>query len=132
MPTVTTFTIEGSAVHDIASFYAELNRLFMAEEDWRLGASLDALDDLLYGGIGALARADDVRIVWRDHTSSRAALGLSATAEYYREKLRHPETFNTEHFRGRLADLDAGTGPTYFDIVLDVFADHRDIELILA
>lgn len=129
---MTTFTIEGSAVHDIASFYAELNRLFMAEEDWQLGASLDALDDLLHGGVGALAGADAVRIVWRDHTFSRAALGLEATAEYYREKLRHPETFNAEHFRQRLAELDAGTGPTYFAIVLDVFADHRDIELILA
>ena len=31
-----------------------------------------------------------------------------------------------------LEALAAGTGKTYFDIVLDVFADHPDIRLVLA
>jgi RNAse (barnase) inhibitor barstar len=47
--------LDGSAIHDIAGFYAEINRVFMACEDWQLAPSLDALDDLLYGGYGALA-----------------------------------------------------------------------------
>ena len=32
----------------------------------------------------------------------------------------------------RPAALEAGTGPTYFDIVLEVFADHPEVELVLA
>jgi RNAse (barnase) inhibitor barstar len=132
MAEVAVFTIDGSAVHGIRSFYDELNRLFMQDEDWRLGESLDALNDLLYGGIGALQDAERVRIVWADHDASRRALGRETTIEYYREKLRHPETFNADLFRGRLADAEAGVGPTYFDLVLEVFADHPDIELVLA
>lgn len=128
-----TFTIEGGAVRDIASLYDELNRVFMAGEDWRLGDSLDALDDMLYGGYGSLHDAQrPVRIVWRDHEASRRALGIPATVDYYREKLRHPEVFNTARFERSLAELEAGTGPTYFDLVTEVFAGHDDLELVLA
>ncbi|GAA3913790.1 barstar family protein [Microbacterium invictum] len=129
---MTTFTIEGAAVHDIASLYNELDRVFMADEDWQLGPSLDALNDLLHGGFGALHGHDAVRIVWRDHAASRRALGRETTAEYYREKLRHPETFSAERFEPLLDAVEAGTGSTYFDIVLEVFADHPEIELVLA
>ncbi|MDN3496669.1 barstar family protein [Planococcus sp. APC 4015] len=126
---MTTFTIDGSAIRGIPSFYDELNRVFMTGEDWRLGESLDALDDMLYGGYGALAGADGIRIVWTDHDASRRALGREATAEYYREKLRHPEIYDATHFRRRLAGLP--TGPTYFEIILDIFAGHPEIELVL-
>lgn len=89
-----TFTIRGAVVRSIPSFYDELNRLFMAGEDWTLGPSLDALNDLLYGGVGALQGDDEIRVVWSDHALSREALGRETTAAYYREKLQHPETFS--------------------------------------
>jgi RNAse (barnase) inhibitor barstar len=129
---VTTFTIDGAAVDGIPALYDELNRVFMADEDWRLGQSLDALNDLLYGGFGALHGVDDVHVVWTDSDTSRRALGRDATAEYYREKLRHPDVFDAERFRRMLADVESGTGQTYFDIVLEIFAEHADIRLELA
>ncbi|SDG87376.1 barstar family protein [Microbacterium pygmaeum] len=131
---MTTLTIDGSAVEGIDSFYDEINRVFMVGEDWQLGPSLDALNDLLYGGygtLGALEAGESVRVRWRHSAHSRAALGAQATAGYYREKLRRPDLFRTDHFARLLADLEAGAGPTYFDIVLDVFAQHPRIELDL-
>lgn len=127
-----TFTIRGEVVRSIPSFYDELNRLFMADEKWTLGPSLDALNDLLYGGIGALHGDDEIRVVWSDHALSREALGRETTAAYYREKLRRPETFSQSHFSGLLAQLEAGSGQTYFDIILEIFAQHPRIELVLA
>ena len=129
---MSTFTIRGEVVRSIPSFYDELNRLFMAGEDWTLGPSLDALNDLLYGGVGALQGDDEIRVVWSDHALSREALGRETTAAYYREKLRRPETFSQSHFSGLLAQLEAGSGQTYFDIVLEIFAQHPRIELVLA
>ncbi|WP_189654972.1 hypothetical protein [Paracoccus mutanolyticus] len=41
-----------------------MNRVFMAAEDWQLGDSLDALNDMLYGGYGALHGAGSVRLRW--------------------------------------------------------------------
>lgn len=43
-----TIEIDGTTIHGIPSLYAELNRVFMPDEEWTLGESLDALDDLLY------------------------------------------------------------------------------------
>jgi hypothetical protein len=103
----------------------------MADEDWTLGPSLDALNDLLHGGIGALAGVRRPRIVWRDHAISRAALGVEITAAYYRNKLSRQQQFDQTRFERRLAELLDGTGPTYFDTVLEVFADHPEIELVL-
>lgn len=128
---MTTFTIEGAAIRDIASLYAELNRVFMGDEDWRLGQSLDALDDLLYGGFGALFGADDVRVVWRDHDVARRALGRDATVTYYREKLTRPDVFDHSHFQRKLDEVEARGGQTYFEIVLEIFAAHPDIALDL-
>jgi RNAse (barnase) inhibitor barstar len=126
-----TYVIEGSRVTDIASFYAELDRLVMADEDWTLGASLDALDDLLYGGIGALVGDDAVVFEWVDSERSREALGVEATAAWLRGKLDRPDVFAVTLLRTQLADLEAGIGKTYFELILDVFADHPDVTLHL-
>lgn len=128
-------TLEGSRITDIASLYEQLNEQFMADEDWRLGESLDALNDLLFGGFGVMAAHPDegLRVVWRDHALSREALGVEATRAWYEQKLARPG-FDAAGIRRRLADLEAGTGPTYFDLVLEVFADHaeRGVELVPA
>lgn len=42
-------TILGERIHDIPSFYDEVNRVFMENEAWSIGQSLDAFDDMLYG-----------------------------------------------------------------------------------
>lgn len=119
-----TLVIEGGNVHDIASFYDEINRVFMPDETWKLGASLDALDDMLRGAYGAAAGRHAVLLVWRGMEKNRADLGRDATRAYYLEKLRHPGMFNADRARRQLALLEAGTGPTYFHIVLQIFQDH--------
>ena len=124
--------IEGARVRDIPSLYAELNRVFMPDEDWTLGESLDALDDLLYGGFGVLARASSARVVWADATASRQALGVPLTRAYLAAKLERPDVNAAAPARAALDDLDRGAGKTYFDLVLDVFAGHPELDLVLA
>lgn len=123
-----TVEIDGAAVDGIPGFYDEVNRVFMRGESWTLGPSLDALDDLLYGGYGLLADLRDefpVPVTWAGHESSRAALGEAATRAHLQEKLRRPDVYDVDLVGEQLRALDAGTGPTYFDLVLDVFAGHR-------
>jgi RNAse (barnase) inhibitor barstar len=121
--------IDGSAIYDIASFYAEINRVFMADEDWQLGLSLDALDDLLYGGYGALAGHAAARVHWKDIAHSRAALGVSATKAWLQGKRSQLGTFNIDAIDAQLDALERGTGQTYFDIVMDIFAAHPNVRL---
>ncbi|WP_312786078.1 barstar family protein [Stenotrophomonas indicatrix] len=124
--------IEGAAIVDIPSLYAEINRVFMAGEDWQLGPSLDALDDLLYGGHGALAGHETATVIWRDIKHSREALGLEATRAWLEDKLRRPGTFNAETVGRQLDALQRGEGQTYFDIVMEIFAGHRNLALVCA
>lgn len=127
-----TLRIEGARVDGIPSLYRELNRVFMPDEDWMLGESLDALDDLLYGGFGVLDGTAPVRVLWADHAVSRAALGVETTREYYRAKLARPDVYAAGPARRALDALDGGGGETYFELVRRVFADHANIELVLA
>lgn len=125
-----TLILDGHAISDIPSFYAEINRVFMANEDWQLGQSLDALDDMLYGGFGALEGAGPATLIWRGFEQSRKALGKAATRAWYVEKRTRPGRYDDARIAADLAALEAGTGPTYFDIVLEIFASHPRITLV--
>lgn len=122
--------IEGDAINDIASFYNEINRLFMRNEDWQLACSLDALDDMLYGGYGIMLGYDDIKVIWNNIDHSSKALGIATTQKYYQEKLASDFLFNKEYFRERLDKLNAGEGKTYFDIVIEIFESHKNIQLM--
>ena len=124
-----TITIEGQRIYDIPSFYEEINRVFMAEEDWKLAPSLDALHDMLYCDYGATHGHESITLIWKNMDKSRAGLGVETTVAYYQEKLRHPETFNTKKIRESLHALQQNAGPTYFDIVLEIIAEHPHIKL---
>ncbi|MCK7554129.1 hypothetical protein MKQ70_03525 [Chitinophaga sedimenti] len=123
------FIIEGSRIHDIPSFYAEINRLFMQNESWQLGQSLDAFNDLLYGGFGAIDGREPFILLWKDMPQSKAALGYEVTKRYYEEKLLPDSPFNKEHFREKLAALEEGSGQTYFDIVMEIIGEHGNVKL---
>ncbi|PJG47085.1 ribonuclease inhibitor [Sphingobium sp. LB126] len=127
-----TFTIEGGAIHDIRSFYGEINRIFMADEDWKLGESLDGLNDLFYGGFGAISGDEPVTLVWREIEKSATDLGLEAARGWHRQKLEHPKTFDATQIQRSLDALETGEGKTYFEIVLDIIADHPNIDLVKA
>jgi RNAse (barnase) inhibitor barstar len=121
--------LAGSAINDIPSFYAEINRVFMAGEDWQLGHSLDALDDMLYGGYGVLAGRENTTLIWQDIEHARSALGEEATRAWLQAKLDAEGTFNVRMIAAQLEALDACEGQTYFQIVMEIFAAHPRIQL---
>lgn len=121
--------LQGSAVSDIPSFYAEINRVFMAGEDWQLGHSLDALDDMLYGGYGVLAGHERATVIWQDIEQTRSALGEETTRTWLQAKLDAEGRFNVSTITAQLEALDAGEGRTYFQIVMEIFAAHPRIQL---
>lgn len=123
--------LAGSEINDIPSFYAEVNRVFMADEDWQLGHSLDALDDMLYGGYGVLAGHESATVIWQDMKHSRSALGEETTRAWLQGKLAGAGggVFNEATIEAQLKALDAGAGKTYFQIVIEIFAAHPRIQL---
>ncbi|HXH15964.1 MAG TPA: ribonuclease inhibitor [Sphingomonas sp.] len=127
-----TLEIFGRDVRDIPTFYAEINRVFMAGEDWLLANSLDALNDLLYGGYGAIRGREPAVIIWHDMAESRSTLGVEATRAFLTEKLQRRGVFNADLIARQLEALESGTGQTFFEIVIEIIGEHKNITLVAA
>ncbi|TRZ42236.1 barstar family protein [Robertkochia solimangrovi] len=125
-----TIIIEGKNFNDIPSFYEEINRVFMQEVDWKLGQSLDALNDMFYGGFGLIEGKEPIKLIWKNFKQSEQDFGKELTRDYYLEKLKQPEKFNKEVFQKRLEALERGEGKTYFEIILEIIEGHPNIELV--
>jgi hypothetical protein len=58
------------------------------------------------------------------------SLGFDATHALLSEKQRQPKIFDADLIGRQLVDLARGRGKTYFDSVLDISADHPNINLV--
>lgn len=132
MERIPSFTINGDLINGIGDFYAEINRLFMQDEDWNIGQSLDALNDLFYGGFGAHKSMEKFNLIWSNVSKSKKVLGLETTISYYQDKLSKPNTYSSDFAKTKLLALEQGVGQTYFEIVMEIIASHPSIHFIEA
>lgn len=116
---------------DLAGFYEEMNRLFMKGIDWKMGHSLDALNDILYGGFGVYYPGEPVIVVWNNFVKSKKDLGPEETKRLYQMKIDKGYPYNVKLFQEKLAELENGKGQVLFDIIVEIFRDHNNIELRL-
>lgn len=123
--------IQGENIHDIPSFYQEINRLFMQNEDWKIGNSLDALDDLLYGGFGSMREEESFKIIILNSDFVKNHLGFETTLAYYQQKIYPESPFNQSHFINKIEELKNGNGQTYFDVIIEIIKSHNQIHLEL-
>lgn len=126
-----TYRIDGSEVQGIDDLYEQLNRELMADQDWRLGSTLDGLNDVLYRIESEIREGEPATLVWNDHGHSRDALGFDATERWLKNKLAQPQSFNRKGIQADLEALRNGTSKTYFERVMEVFADHPLLDLQL-
>lgn len=114
--------INGSHFSDLEGFYNEVSKLFMKNEDWKVG-TLDGFDDILY--------AVETDIIWKNYEKSRQDLGFSMTKEFYENKIKQGKPFNIELIQQKLNDLMDGKGQTLFEILVEIIKSHKNIKLIL-
>ena len=122
--------IKGKNISNIKTFYQEINRVFMQQENWKIGESLDALNDLFYGGFGEIKGKENIRLIWENFEENKKALGLEMTKNFYESKLKSPEIFNTAFIKEKIEALENGNGQTYFEIIAEIIAEHSNIKLI--
>ena len=123
-------TIEGKNINNIETFYEELNRVFMSHENWKIAQSLDAFNDLLYGSFGEIKGKEKIQLIWKDIEQNQKSLGFQPTLEFYQNKLKSPEIFNRKFVLSKIDELHNGVGFTFFEIVLEIIANHDNIMLI--
>ncbi len=105
----------------------------MQEEDWKLAESLDAFDDLLYGGFGKFKDYGHLEIEWKDMGISRKNLGTEITKAYYSSKIYPDSPYNQLYFKEKLEELERGTGDTYFNLLMEIINSHSQrVRLIIS
>jgi len=124
-----TIIVDGNKIHNIPTLYEEINRVFMSDEDWKIGQSLDALNDMFYGGYGEIKGDEKIHLVWKNFNQNKKDLGTELTKVYYQNKLKSPQ-FNADLVRKKLIELENGTGITYFEIIMEIIDEHPNITLI--
>jgi len=122
--------INGSNISDKESLYQEINRVFMANEDWNIGESLDALNDLFYGGFGLTSGNEQIELTWKNFDYNKELFGYNFTMKFYQEKLKQPKVFSTKIIQQNISDLESGKGLTYFETILEIISEHKNITLI--
>ncbi|OWK99600.1 ribonuclease inhibitor [Kaistella haifensis DSM 19056] len=122
--------IEGKNINNIETFYEEVNRVFMLHENWKIAQSLDAFNDMLYGSFGEIKGKEKIQLIWKDMVQNQKSLGFQTTLEFYQNKLKSPEIFNRKFVLSKIDELHNGVGLTFFEIVLEIIANHDNIILI--
>ena len=122
--------IEGKNINNIETFYEEVNRVFMLHENWKIAQSLDAFNDLLYGSLGEIKGKEKIQLIWKDIEQNQKSLGFQTTLEFYQNKLKSPEIFYRKFVLSKIDELHNGVGLTFFEIILEIIADHENIILI--
>ena len=122
--------IEGKNINNIETFYEEVNRVFMSQENWKIAQSLDAFNDMLYGSFGEIKGKEKIQLIWKDMEQNQKSLGFQTTLELYQNKLKSPEIFNHKFVLSKINELHNGVGLTFFEIVLEIIANHDNIMLI--
>lgn len=125
-PDLPVLVLDGSLVSDFASFAHEANRSIFPEYVESTGrpwsGSLDALNDILRGGMGTPDGGFVLRI--RHAASVRAALGYLATVEWLGEMLAGCHATNRESVRARMERASRQDGPTLFDEIVEIIRSH--------
>ena len=122
--------IEGKNINNIETFYEEVNRVFMLHENWKIAQSLDAFNDMLYGSFGEIKGKEKIQLIWKDMEQNQKSLGFQTTLEFYQNKLKSPEIFNHKFVLSKINELHNDVGFTFFEIILEIIADHENIILI--
>lgn len=122
--------IEGKNINNIETFYEEVNRVFMSQENWKIAQSLDAFNDMLYGSFGEIKGNEKIQLIWKDIEQNQKSLGFQTTLEFYQNKLKSPEIFNRKFVLSKIDELHNGVGLTFFEIVLEIISDHENVILI--
>ncbi len=122
--------IHGGHFSSLDGFYEEVSKVLMKDTDWKVG-TLDGFDDILYGGFGVFENKEEIEILWKESQKSKEDLGLKATQEFYKNKIRQGKPFNVDSAQQKLNDLNERKGQTLFEILVEIIGSHKNITLTL-
>lgn len=115
-----TIVVDGEKFSDLRGFYQEMDRLLQPQGAKVPTRSLDALNDLLRGGLSSPTVFEPLAIRWIHSEKSRQDLGYGATAAYYEAALSRVHPGNRARMEKRLEEALRGEGETLFERICGI------------
>jgi hypothetical protein len=116
------YEIDGFDFTTLQEFYDVISRVLIPGAEW--GHSLDAFNDILRGGFGTPEGGFILR--WINSKVSRDRLGYSETVRQLERRLTRCHPHNRPMVAAELARAQQGIGPTVFDWLVEIIADHGE------
>lgn len=124
--------INGQRFSNLTEFYDEIENNLTKGLDWKIGRNLDALNDVLRGGLGVHDYNEPIEIVWNHSGKSKTDLGFTETVKYLEHKLAKCHPSNKDAVKAELELAKQGKGETLFDKIVDLMKNKEHVTLILA
>ena len=95
--------LEGNNFSNEKELYDEVESKFTKGLEWKIGRNLNAFNDVLRGGFGIYEYEEPVKVIWKNFEKSKKELG---TIKISKDRI-------------------------LLDAIMDIFKDHKHIELVL-
>ncbi|MFI6145748.1 barstar family protein [Streptomyces sp. NPDC051109] len=119
---MTTYVLDGGRIGTLDEFWMLMGEAVNGPGGY-FGRNLDSFADCLRGGFGT-PDDDGFAIDWRDHESSRRALGHPETARHLEGVLARCHPTNRARVAEELAQARGGRGPTLFCILTEIIENQ--------
>ena len=117
--------IDGNNFSNEEEFYNEIDKLLTKDVTFKTGHNLDALYDILKGGFGVHEYNEELEITWINASKSKIDLGYKETIKHWEKILKKCLSANKENINNKLQNAKRKTGPTLFEIIIDIIQDEE-------
>lgn len=124
------FIIDGMNFQTLKGFYDEVQTV-LTSNFTGFGRNLDAFNDILRGGFGKFEYEEAITIVWNNSQKSKRDLGYAEIIKYLEQKLKLCHPSNKEFVQNEIRDAQENKGNTLFQIIIDIIAENKNIDLRL-
>lgn len=112
--------IDGAEFSTLDEFFQHFSDRALDGAPW--GKNLDAFNDVLRGGFGT--PDSGFKLLWRNHTVSRARLGYPETIRQLQKRLAKCHPGNRACVQADLDEALRGRGSTAFDWLIEIIRAH--------
>src|SRR5262245_50447796 len=121
-----TFEIDGGRFSTLDGFYDEFTRAVIPGIEW--GHNLDALNDVLRGGMGTPEGGFD--LIWRNSAKSRLDLGHAETVRQLERRLSRCHPSNRAGIESKIEVARQNQGDTVFDWLVEVLESLDEVKVM--
>ncbi|MFD4819009.1 hypothetical protein [Peribacillus butanolivorans] len=124
------FVLDGENFSDFNGLCNEFSNVVLSGK-YKWNGSLDAFNDILFGGFGDIEVEEEYTIFWRNSVKSKIDLGYGETITILNEMLKNCHPSNEEKVIKEIRDAKMNIGTTIFNWVEEIILDNKNITLIL-